>query len=448
MIPAADGKTRVLDSLHDEAWVMNPTVGWMPDGKGIYHVSEKNGCFQLYTAAIDGSGVTPLTSGEFEAFLPSLSQDKTRFYFTSSEVHPGERHFYSMPAQGGPRTKITAMTGNHRVLLSPDEKTAAVIYSYSNKPPELYLMDSEPGAPAKQITVTPTAEWRSFPWVDPKIITFKARDGAEVYARVYTPEMLQEALGKKPASGSSPRGRDSAQPRPGRPAVIFVHGAGYAQNVHKYWSSYYREYMFHHILMDRGYVVMDIDYRASSGYGRDWRTGIYRHMGGKDLSDQVDGARWMVDNLNVHPGRIGIYGGSYGGFITLMAIFTEPEVFAAGASLRPATDWAHYNHGYTSDILNEPQSDGEAYQRSSPIYFAENLKGALLICHGMVDINIHFQDTVRLAERLIELRKENWEVAVYPIENGRGFCWRRKVGEWIARAFAPRAAGRPAGHSC
>jgi dipeptidyl aminopeptidase/acylaminoacyl peptidase len=119
----------------------------------------------------------------------------------------------------------------------------------------------------------------------------------------------------------------------------------------------------------------------------------------------------------VDPKRIGIYGGSYGGFITLMAMFTQPDVFAAGAALRPVTDWAHYNHPYTSEILNVPQEDVEAYRTSSPIYFADGLKGALLICHGMVDTNVHFEDSVRLAQRLIELGKQNWEFAVFPVED-------------------------------
>ena len=175
--------------------------------------------------------------------------------------------------------------------------------------------------------------------------------------------------------------------------------------------------MFHNLLASRGYVVLDVDYRASSGYGRDWRTAIYRHMGGKDLEDVVDGAKYLASQEKVDPRRIGVYGGSYGGFITLMAMFTTPDVFAAGAALRPVTDWAHYNHGYTSNILNVPQKDAEAYRKSSPIYFAEGLKGALLICHGMVDTNVLFQDSVRLAQRLIELRKENWEIAPYPVEN-------------------------------
>ena len=120
-------------------------------------------------------------------------------------------------------------------------------------------------------------------------------------------------------------------------------------------------------------------------------------MGGKDLDDIVDGAKYLVEAQRVDPKRIGVYGGSYGGFITLMAMFTSPDTFAAGAALRPVTDWAHYNHGYTCGILNEPQDDAAAYRQSSPIYFAGGLKGALLICHGLVDTNVHVQDSMRLA---------------------------------------------------
>ena len=257
-------------------------------------------------------------------------------------------------------------------------------------------MTNQAGAKATQITTTPTEEWRGFNWIDPKVVTYKARDGVDVYARLFTPEMI------------------GAKRDPSRPAVVFVHGAGgVLQNAHKYGPPTSVS-MFHNLLAQRGYVVLDVDYRASSGYRRDWRTAIYRHMGGKDLEDIVDGAKYLVAREQVNPKHIGVYGGSYGGFITLMALFTTPDVFAAGAALRPVTDWAHYNHGYTSNILNIPQKDAEAYRKSSPIYFADGLKGALLICHGMVDTNVLFQDSVRLAQKLIELKKENWELAAYP----------------------------------
>jgi dipeptidyl aminopeptidase/acylaminoacyl peptidase len=414
-VDPATGKATVIDGLHDDAWIREQSVGgaaggglgggagiaWLPDNKRFLFLSEKTGYMHLYS--VDMSAAAPaakaLTSGAWEVTAAGLSQDQSTVYLTTSEVHPGERHFYTLPVDGGTPTRITTMTGSNDVTVSPDEKTLAVLYSYSTKPPELYVMPFAAGAKAVPITTSPSEEWRAFKWIDPKVITYTARDGAAVYARLYTPEMI------------------GAKRDPKKPAVIFVHGAGYLQNAHKYWSTYYREYMFHNLLASRGYVVLDPDYRASSGYGRDWRTAIYRHMGGKDLEDVVDGAQFLVKTERVDPKRIGVYGGSYGGFITLMAMFTTPDVFAAGAALRPVTDWSHYNHGYTSDILNVPQNDPEAYKQSSPIYFAEGLKGRLLICHGMVDTNVFFQDSVRLIQRLIELRKENWSIAPYPVEN-------------------------------
>jgi len=411
VVDPESGKTRVLDRLTDEAWIRElgqggggfggPSVEFLPDNRTIWFLSERDGWMHLYTLDVTGDRPAPkqLTSGRWEITAAELSADQSRFYLTSTEVHPGERHLFSMPIAGGARARVTTMTGSNQAEVSPDDSTLGLVYSYSTKPPEVYVMPNRAAATAAQITTTPTEEWRSFRWADPQVVTFKARDGVEVYARLFTPEMM----GAK---------RDAS-----RPGVVFVHGAGYAQNAHRYWASYFREYMFHNLLATRGYVVLDVDYRASSGYGREWRTAIYRHMGGKDLEDIVDGAKYISSAHGVNPKRIGVYGGSYGGFITLMAMFTTPDVFAAGAALRPVTDWAHYNHGYTSNILNEPHKDAEAYRRSSPIYFAQNLKGALLICHGMVDTNVHFQDSVRLTQRLIELRKEKWELAVYPVEN-------------------------------
>ena len=400
------GKTKVIDTLHDEAWVRElgfggSSIEFLPHSHTAWFLSERDGWMHLYTLDVGAEGAKPkqITEGKWEITAASLSRDGKKFYITTTENHPGERHLYAVNVDGGARTKITSMTGSNEATVSLDESMLGLIYSYSTKPPEVYVMPNKPGAQAKQITTTPTEQWRAFNWIDPKVITYRARDGVDVYARLFTPEMI----GAK---------RDAT-----RPGVVFVHGAGYLQNAHKYWSTYFREYMFHNLLASRGYVVLDVDYRASSGYGRDWRTAIYRHMGGKDLEDIVDGAKYIAAKEKVDPKRIGVYGGSYGGFITLMAMFTTPDVFAAGAALRPVTDWAHYNHGYTSNILNIPQKDAEAYRKSSPIYFAEGLKGALLICHGMVDVNVHFQDSVRLAQRLIELRKDNWELAAYPVED-------------------------------
>jgi dipeptidyl aminopeptidase/acylaminoacyl peptidase len=387
----ANPKGRILVSMHDDAWIRgfdHPQPAWLADNHTIYYTSEASGYMHLYEVPFEGGTPKQLTNGNWEIDSIALSNDKKSFYIMSSEESPFERHLYKMPVAGGTRTKMTSNIGDHLAQVSPDGTTIAEVYSYTNKPPELYVG-------SKKITNSPAPEFWTYPWIDVPIVRIPARDGVQVPARIYKPANFQR----------------------GGKAVIFVHGAGYAQNVHRWWSSYEHEYMFHHLLMTKGYMVLDLDYRGSKGYGRDWRTAIYRHMGGKDLTDQVDAAEWLVKEHGVDPKRIGVYGGSYGGFITLMAMFTTPDVFAAGAALRPVTDWAHYNNGYTSGILNFPQSDAEAYKISSPIYFANGLKGRLLICHGMADTNVHFQDTVRLVQKLIELRKTNWDVAIFPVEN-------------------------------
>jgi dipeptidyl aminopeptidase/acylaminoacyl peptidase len=394
----ATGKTRVLASDHDDAWVDGPganTLGWMKNDREVYFQSERTGYSQLYAVAFDGGQPRALTTGNWEVTNVHQSPDKSRFYITGSKENPYEQHLYEMDGEGGPLTRLTAMPGKHAGVVSPDGRYIADIYSYTNKPPELYIQENQPMAAGKKVTSSPAPEFWDYPWQDVPIVTYPARDGAKVPARLFKPVNF----------------------RRGGPAVVFVHGAGYLQNADRKWSTYYHEYMFDHVLMERGFLVIDPDYRGSAGYGRDWRTAIYEHMGGKDLDDVVDAAKYVVSAYGVDAKRIGVYGGSYGGFMTLMAMFTQPDVFAAGAALRPVSDWALYNNGYTSDILNLPQHDAEAYRKSSPIYFAQGLQGALLICHGMVDTNVEFEDTVRLVQRLIELRKENWQLAVYPVEN-------------------------------
>ncbi|MBB6110306.1 Dipeptidyl aminopeptidase/acylaminoacyl peptidase [Mucilaginibacter lappiensis] len=396
------GKLALLDRQRDEAWIGGPgietgaagNVGFTDDTH-FYFQSEASGYSHIYLVDVTSGAKKQLTSGKWEVQTLQLSNDKKTFYFTANIDHPGITHFYSIPVSGGKSVKITEMKGGNEVTLSPDEKWLAIRYSYSNKPWELYLQANKPGAKAVQVTHSVSAEFNSYAWRDPEIITFKNRYGADVYARQYLPKKAD----------------------PAKPAVIFVHGAGYLQEVTYSWSYYFREYMFNNMLADNGYTVLDIDYTASAGYGRDWRTGIYRHMGGKDLTDQVDGVKYLVEKFGVNPKHVGLYGGSYGGFITLMGMFTEPNVFAAGGAIRSVTDWAHYNHGYTSNILNEPFTDEQAYRKSSPIYFANGLKGNLLMLHGMIDQNVNYQDIIRLTQKLIELHKENWELASYPVED-------------------------------
>jgi dipeptidyl aminopeptidase/acylaminoacyl peptidase len=406
-VDAATGTLKAVAVMRDTAWVGGPCsfgcAGFYDDDRRIYFVDESTGWAQLYSVAADGSDRRALTTGQFEMYDVALSADRKSFLFHSSEVSAFDRDYYRMPIAGGARQRLTVGAGGHGAVPSPDEKLIADVFSTTLRSPDLFLATACPPAalckaPApSQLTVSQAADWLAFKWIDPAIVMIPASDGVPVPAHVYRPE----DIGAK-ANGA---------------AVIFVHGAGYLHNVGHFWSQYPREFMFNNYLASKGYVVLDLDYRASAGYGRDWRTAIYRFMGGRNLQDQVDASRWLEKTYGINPERVGMYGGSYGGFMTLMALFTEPKRFGAGAALRSVTDWAHYNHGYTGSILTLPQHDTIAYHRSSPIFHAEGLEDPLLMLHGMVDTNVNFQDIVRLTQRLIELGKTGWDLAVYPVED-------------------------------
>ena len=393
-----------IEHQHDEAWIGGPgisswnaeegTLGWLNDGQTVYFQSEESGYSHLYSYSIKLKEKHQLTSGKWEVHQAQLSNDGKYFYITGNRNHPGNREFWKLEIASKKLIPILTSDGAHEVSISPDEKTLAIRYSYKNQPWELFTAPNIPNTQLKKITNSTTAAFNAYQWRKPQVTTFKASDGLDVYARIYEPIVKDK----------------------NKAAVIFVHGAGYLQNAHNYWSNYYREYMFHNLLVDNGFTVLDIDYRASEGYGRDYRTAIYRHMGGRDLQDHLDGKDFLVNNFGIDSNRIGIYGGSYGGFISLMAMLTTPTEFPCAAALRSVTDWAHYNHEYTSNILNYPGTDPEAYKKSSPIYYANQLQGKLLMLHGMVDDNVQFQDVVRLSQRFIELGKENWELAVFPVE--------------------------------
>ena len=429
-IASAGGAMTMVDTLRDEAWVNGPCFGcngWTSDGR-LWYVSEASGYSHLYSVRPDGSNKQTLTSGDWEVLEVAISDDGRSFELNTSEPSPFTRQAYRLPVAGGARTRITSGDGGHSVSYAPDGQRYATVYSESNVPPELFI--GRVGQSATQrLTTSTTEEFRRYAWIKPQIVMIPGEDGTPVPARIYRPAQV----------GGQANGA----------AVIFVHGAGYLHNVHNWWSTYSREFMFHHLLAAKGYTVLDIDYRGSAGYGRDWRTAIYRHMGGWDINDQVSGSKYLTQTFGITPERIGIYGGSYGGFTTLMALFEHQQYFGAGAALRSVTDWASYNHGYTGRILNLPQDDTLAYRRSSPLFFANGLQDPLLIAHGMIDTNVQFQDVVQLAQRLIELGKTDWEMAVYPVED-HGFTrpssWTdeyRRILELFDRTIGPNGTKAP-----
>ena len=381
--------------LTDPAWInwAFNEFGWLPNGK-LWYLSEESGYSHLYT--LDGGTRSQLTDGRWETSLVAPVRDGSGFFFLCNRKAPGDYEVCTVDADGGAVREVTALDGVEDFSVSPDGGKLLVQHSSAYMPTQVSVIDAA-GSNARQLTDTRTAEFKAREWVQPQLVQVPSKHGAgTIWGKYYAPATLEP--GKK------------------YPIVMFVHGAGYLQNVSARYPNYFREQMFHNLLVQQGYIVLDLDYRASEGYGRDWRTAIYRWMGKPELEDYLDGIDWAVANRQVDRDRVGIYGGSYGGFMSLIALMRAPDVFKSGAALRPVTDWTTYNHEYTANILNTPEIDPQAYKISSPIEYAEQLKGNLLIAHGMIDDNVFYQDSVRLSQRLIELKKDNWEMASYPME--------------------------------
>ena len=389
-----------LDNRHrltDNAWINwnYNDFGWLPDGRTLWLLSEQSGYSHLYTQA-GTARPRALTSGNWEASMPVLSGDGNSFYFLCNQAWPGDYEVCNVSVNGGDVREVTALDGVEDFSLSPDGSQVLVRWSASYIPQQLAVVPAA-GGEARKLTDTRSAQFKARTWVQPQMVKVPSKHGAgHIWAKYYGPEEME----------------------PGKqyPIVMFVHGAGYLQNVHARYPNYFREQMFHNLLVQEGYIVLDMDFRASEGYGRNWRTAIYRNMGHPELEDYLDGLDWLVETKQGDRERAGIYGGSYGGFMTFMALFRAPGAFKAGAALRPVGDWMQYNHAYTSNILNTPEIDPEAYRTSSPIWYAEGLQDHLFIGHGMMDDNVFFQDSVNLSQRLIELRKDNWYMTAYPLE--------------------------------
>lgn len=428
VLDPATGDVTVVTRDRDEAWLGGPPIQpnyfqpglleWIDDDRFVF-ASERTGWSHLYVAdaagAVAGGGeprevevaegrrawdapgadVRALTSGPWEVRGAELTRDRSTWILQASRRHPAEDHLYRMPADGGELERLTEKPGRSEARVSPDGGRLAVIHSNNTSMPDLFLRDPEPGADETRITVSGTDAFWRHGWVTPEIVSFEHPDGDPVWAALYRPE----------------------EPLPERAAVMHVHGGGYRQFAHRGWTVYgYALHLgFLHWLVERGYTVIDFDYRGGAGFGRDYRTDIYKSMGQKDVDGAAAAVEWLAENESVDPSRVGIYGVSYGGFMTLMSLFRHPGAFAAGIARGSVTDWSHYNHTWTSRILGLPQDDPEAYRLSSPIYHAEGLEDALLLMHGVVDDNVHFQDDVRLVQRLIELEKD-FEVMYYPKE--------------------------------
>ncbi|MBA3786792.1 MAG: S9 family peptidase, partial [Acidobacteria bacterium] len=395
-------QTILITEETDEKWIGSLSRIVEPNPKNnsqILFASEKDGFNHLYLAMLERAKPQPnptgeirqenptdarfsstvsikqLTSGNFEVDWAKWIADGKQIIFSSTENNTATRDFFVFDfetTEKYPAFKNFALTSeNNKTTVSPsfqngmktnpqiDKENSQPIFLYEfsrwNSPTELFIYPRICPRCGRvfqplQITKSTTEKFKQTKWSEPQFFSFKAKDGKKIPAKIYLPNAFDKS--KK------------------YPMVIFVHGAGYLQNVINGWNNYYREFMFHTLLTQKGYVVLDVDYRGSAGYGRDFRTDVYDFLGGLDYQDHLDAIDFAVKNYAVNEKRIGVYGGSYGGFMAEMLVMRAPERIAAAAALRPVGDWKNYFYSsplYTTERLGFPDKNPEAYKRSSPI---------------------------------------------------------------------------------
>ncbi len=407
------GKARLIFTEEDNAWVEGGlyTSKWTPDSGEIITTSEKEGWNHLYSMTPDGKNLTRLTRGDWEIRWFDIAPSGKKIFFLANKEEHSQWQLYSYDMKSKNISRLTSRIGTYdNPRLAKDGSFIIAEYSNFAQPTDLVRVPTPVPAPVEssdstspdnggevQLTHSVPDAFKRMNWVIPEIVHFRSRDGKSIPAVIYKP--------------------NDFSPATKYPVVVFAHGAGYLQNVFRGWSYYYREYLFHHRLTQKGYIVFEVEYRGSAGLGRDFRTDVYMHLGGKDLQDELDGLEYLRGLGYIDPHRVGIYGGSYGGFMALMGLFTT-DSYACAAALRAVTSWENYykhNPWYTQARLGKPEENAEAYKISSPITYADSMKRPLLILHGMVDDNVFFQDAVQLIAKLQKGGKR-FEVMVYPDE--------------------------------
>jgi len=403
---AATGASQTIVTQSDKYWInLGDDLYFFKDGKRFLWSSEQTGFRHLYLYDLSGKPLEQLTSGEWQVSgtggfgprtesHPAVDERNGYVYFLSNKDSVTERQLYRVSLADKSITQLTHEPGTHTVAISPSTAAFVDIYSTSTMPPRqaLYRTDGSRVAVINENNVAELAEYRLSPV---EFLNLAADDGTKLFADIIKPPDFDPARKY--------------------PVLIFVYGGPHAQVVQNAWGGV--NALFHQMLAQKGYIVFSLDNRGSYGRGHAFETPVYHQFGKVELADQLAGVSYLRSLRYVDGKRIGIWGWSYGGYMTLYALFNAPEAFALGVAVAPVSDWKLYDTIYTERYMGRPQDNAEGYKASSPANQASNPKGKLMIAHGTGDDNVHFANTSEVVNQLIEGRHYPDELMIFP---GRG----------------------------
>ncbi len=399
------GSSQVILTDTDKYWInVSDDLYFFADGKRFLWSSERSGYRHFYVYDLSGNQIDQLTSGDWHVIgttgfgpgavnQPAVDEANGYVYFLSNKENPIETQLYRVSLADKKITRITKEAGAHSVHFSPAANAFVDSYSNAMTPPRQDLYHAD-GARIAVLNENEVAELNEYHLVPPQFIVIPGADGTPLEAAVIRPPDFSGA--KK------------------YPVILHVYGGPGAQTVRNAWEG--SNFLWHQMMAQKGFIILELDTRGTAGRGHGFETPIYHNFGGPELADELAATKYLKSLDYVDGSRIGIWGWSFGGFMTVTTMFKAGGVFKAGFAGSPVTDWRQYDTIYTERYMGRPQDDPEGYRDSSPVNFAAGLNGKLLIAAGTGDDNVHFGNTVELAEKLIQA-DQYAEIAIYP---GRG----------------------------
>jgi dipeptidyl-peptidase-4 len=406
---ARTGASRVILTEQDSYWVnVNDHFRFLKEGKQFLWGSERDGFLHLYLCSVDDKHVTQLTKGDWEVTdVAGVNEETHEVFFVSSEQSPLERQLYRVRLDGKQKQRLSGGAGTHGISMSPTTEYYMDTASSLATPPRRTLHGSD----GSQISVNKEATPLDVEILPTEMVKIKATDGAQLYARMIKP------------AGFSPDKK--------YPVIVMVYGGPGVQAVRDAWSGA----GFDQVLAQKGYLIWQLDNRGSAGRGHTWESKIYHETGAHELNDQLDGIHYLATLGFADMARVGISGWSYGGYMTLYALANAPTVFKAGIAGAPVTDWRNYDTIYTERYMGLPEENAEGYKRSSPQTNAGDIKARLLIIHNIEDDNVHFQNTLQMAN-LLEREGKQFQMLVYPQKShGVGGALQRQMHQAMLDFF-------------
>ena len=391
----ATGRTTTLFEEKDKYWVnVAGDPIFLNGGKSFLWTSERDGFRHIYLCGADGNVLRQLTHGKWEVTeIAGVDEKAGAVYFVATEKTPLERHLYRVPLAGGEIQRVTREAGTHALVMAPGAAHFLDTFSSSLVPPQQFVIRPD-GTQAAMLNENRVAALAEFALSKPEFSELPAADGSKLFVQTILPPGFTPA--KK------------------YPALVYVYGGPGVQEVADSWSG--PRGLWLQMMAQKGYIIFTLDNHGSAHRGHAFETPISHQMGKIELKEQVEGVRFLQSKPYVDPARIGIFGWSYGGYMTCLAMLEAPQVFKAGFAGAPVTDWRQYDSIYTERYMGLPEENADGYRDSSPIAHAEGLHGKLLVAHATGDDNVHYANTLELQEALLRSGRYA-EFAVYA---GRG----------------------------